>query len=211
MATKKRYSDINKAIKEAEARREEYYKQVGRVMLEEYPELGDMNVTDMRRAARFLRDNLPEKASSKGAEAGKATAQNGAPAASDSGGDSAHDAREPMPVRACKGGSRASIRHPARGVRRALFRMESSAESSAETGWEQGTPGGSKGTAKAAPSRAGRVHTKRRYFSPQRKNRKFCRDKSHARYLFSLRKHLREIASNRRGRLIEKREVLIWQ
>ena len=94
MATKKRYSDINKAIKEAEARREEYYKQVGRVMLEEYPELGDMNVT-----ARFLRDNLPEKASSKGAEAGKATAQNGAPAASDSGDDSAHDAREPMPVR----------------------------------------------------------------------------------------------------------------
>ena len=79
MATKKRYSDINKAIKEAETRREEYYKQVGRVMLEEYPELGDMNVTDMRRAARFLRDNLPEKASSKGAEAGKATAQNGAP------------------------------------------------------------------------------------------------------------------------------------
>ena len=75
MATKKRYSDINKAIKEAEARREEYYKQVGRVMLEEYPELGDMNVTDMRRAARFLRDNLPEKASSKGAEAGKATAR----------------------------------------------------------------------------------------------------------------------------------------
>ena len=62
MATKKRYSDINKAIKEAEARREEYYKQVGRVMLEEYPELGDMNVTDMRRAARFLRDNLSEKA-----------------------------------------------------------------------------------------------------------------------------------------------------
>lgn len=58
---------------------------------------------------------------------------------------------------------------------------------------------------------AGRVHTKRRYFSPQRKYRKFCRDKSHARYLFSLRKHLREIASNRRGRLIEKREVLIWQ
>lgn len=49
MATKKRYSDINKAIKEAEA--------------------------------------------------GKATAQNGAPAASDSGDDSAHDAREPMPVR----------------------------------------------------------------------------------------------------------------
>ena len=95
MATKKRYSDINKAIKEAEARREEYYKQVGRVMFEEYPELGDMNVTDMRRAARFLRDNLPEKASSKGAD----TAQNGAPAASDSGGDSAHDAREPMPVR----------------------------------------------------------------------------------------------------------------
>lgn len=36
-------------------------------------------------------------------------------------------------------------------------------------------------------------------------------NKSHARYLFSLRKHLREIASNRRGRLIEKREVLIWQ
>lgn len=99
MATKKRYSDINKAIKEAEARREEYYRQVGRVMLEEYPELGDMNVTDMRRAARFLRDNLPEKASSKGAEAGKATAQNGAPAASDSDGDSAHDARKPMPVR----------------------------------------------------------------------------------------------------------------
>ena len=48
-------------------------------------------------------------------------------------------------------------------------------------------------------------------FRRSEKNRKFCRDKSHARYLFSLRKHLREIASNRRGRLIEKREVLIWQ
>lgn len=99
MATKKRYSDINKAIKEAEARREEYYKQVGRVMLEEYPELGDMNVTDMRRAARFLRDNLPEKASSPGVDSSRKTAQSGAPVASDSGGDSAHDAREPMPVR----------------------------------------------------------------------------------------------------------------
>lgn len=94
MATKKRYSDINKAIKEAEARREEYYKQVGRVMLEEYPELGDMNVTDMRRAARFLRDNLPEKAPSQGA----APTRNGAPVASDSGGTSAPDGREPMPV-----------------------------------------------------------------------------------------------------------------
>ena len=97
MATKKRYSDINKAIKEAEARREEYYKQVGRVMLEEYPELGDMNVTDMRRAARFLRDNLPEKASSKGAEAGQGDRPERRAAASDSGDDSAHDARDLCP------------------------------------------------------------------------------------------------------------------
>lgn len=79
-----------------------------------------MNVTDMRRAARFLRDNLPEKASSKGAEAGKATAQNGAPAASDSGGDSAHNAREPY---AREGLRRGHVKeavvppsgHPARG------------------------------------------------------------------------------------------------
>ena len=75
MATKKRYSDINKAIKEAEARREEYYKQVGRVMLEEYPELGDMNVTDMRRAARFLARQPARKGIFEGAEAGKATAR----------------------------------------------------------------------------------------------------------------------------------------
>lgn len=99
MATKKRYSDINRAIKEAEARREEYYKQVGRVLLEEYPELGDMSVTDMRRAARFLRDNLPDKAPSRGADTGRVTAQNEAPAVSCSGGDSAREAHEPMPAR----------------------------------------------------------------------------------------------------------------
>ena len=71
MATKKRYSDINKAIKEAEARREEYYKQVGRMMLEEYPELGDMNVTDMRRAARFLRDKPARKGIFEGCRSGQ--------------------------------------------------------------------------------------------------------------------------------------------
>ena len=69
------------------------------MVLDEYPARGHMNVTDRRRAAGCLSDSRPEKASSKGADAGKATAQNGAPAASDSGGDSAHDAREPMPVR----------------------------------------------------------------------------------------------------------------
>ena len=98
MATKKRYSDINKAIKEAEAKREDYYKQVGRVMLEEYPELGDMTVTDMRRAARFLRDNLPEKAPSKGAAPGGATTQNGARPAPDSGGATARKVPARMPV-----------------------------------------------------------------------------------------------------------------
>lgn len=98
MATKKRYSDINKAIKEAEARREAYYKQVGRVMLEEYPELGDMTVTEMRRAARFLRENLPEKAPSKGSVSGEATTQDGAVSASDSGGVPARDVPERAPV-----------------------------------------------------------------------------------------------------------------
>ena len=156
MATKKRYSDINKAIKEAEARREEYYKQVGRVMLEEYPELGDMNVTDMRRAARFLRDNLSEKASSKGAEAGKRPPRTERLPRPDSGGDSAHDARRAVcPWRATAEGSvkEAVVLHPAprKGVRRAPFRMESSAESSAETGWEQGTPGGRRGQRKLSP------------------------------------------------------------
>lgn len=58
-----------------------------------------MNVTDMRRAARFLRDNLPEKASSKGAEAGKGDRPERSARRVRFGGDSAHDAREPMPVR----------------------------------------------------------------------------------------------------------------
>lgn len=55
----------------------------------------------------------------------------------------------------------------------APFRMGCFAESSAEAGWEQGASGGSKGAVETAPSRAGRVTTKRRNFLQSRKIRSF--------------------------------------
>lgn len=82
MSTKKKISDIDKAIEEMQQRRDECFKHIGKAMYESCPELGDMSV----------------------------------------------------------------------------------AESSAEAGWGWGASGGSKGAVKTAPSRAGRVTTKRRNF-----------------------------------------------
>ena len=83
MSTKKKISDIDKAIEEMQQRRDECFKHIGKAMYESCPELGDMSVADMRK-----------KAPSQGA----APARNGAPVASDSGSTSAPDGREPMPV-----------------------------------------------------------------------------------------------------------------
>lgn len=94
MSTKKKISDIDKAIEEMQQRRDECFKHIGKVMYESCPELGDMSVADMRKAARSLHKYLSGKAPSQGASA----TRNGAPVASDSGGTSAPDGREPMPV-----------------------------------------------------------------------------------------------------------------
>ena len=67
MSTKKKISDIDKA------------------MYESCPELGDMSIADMRKAGRYLHKFLTEKSPSRGAS----PARNGAPVASDSGGTSA--------------------------------------------------------------------------------------------------------------------------
>lgn len=112
MSTKKKISDIDKAIEEMQQRRDECFKHIGKVMYESCPELGDMSVTDMRKAGRYMHKHLSEKSPSQGAP----------------------------------------------------FRMGCFAESSVEAGWEQGASGGSKGAVKTAPSRAGRVTTKRRNF-----------------------------------------------
>lgn len=112
MSTKKKISDIDKAIEEMQQRRDECFKHIGKAMYESCPELGDMSVADMRKVARSLHKMLTKKAPSQGAP----------------------------------------------------FRMGCFAESSAEAGWEWGTSGGSKGAVKTAPSRAGRVTTKRRNF-----------------------------------------------
>ena len=56
--------------------------------------LGERVVADMRKAGRYLHKMLTKKAPSQGA----APARDGAPVASDSGGTSAPDGREPMPV-----------------------------------------------------------------------------------------------------------------
>lgn len=94
MSTKKKISDIDKAIEEMQQRRDECFKHIGKAMYESCPELGDMSVADMRKAGRFLHKYLSGKASSQRV----APTRNGAPVASDSGGTSAPDGREPMPV-----------------------------------------------------------------------------------------------------------------
>lgn len=94
MSTKKKISDIDKAIEEMQQRRDECFKHIGKAMYEGCPELGDMSAADMRKAARYLHKMLTKKAPSQGV----APTRNGAPVASDSGGTSAPDGREPMPV-----------------------------------------------------------------------------------------------------------------
>lgn len=94
MSTKKKISDIDKAIEEMQQRRDECFKHIGKAMYENCPELGDMSVADMRKAGRYLHKMLTKKASSQGA----VPARDGAPVASDSGSASAPDGREPMPV-----------------------------------------------------------------------------------------------------------------
>ena len=90
MSTKKKISDIDKAIEEMQQRREH----IGKAMYESCPELGDMSVADMRKAGRYLHKFLTAKSPSQGV----APVRNGAPVASDSGSTSAPDGREPMPV-----------------------------------------------------------------------------------------------------------------
>ena len=94
MSTKKKISDIDKAIEEMQQRRDECFKHIGKVMYEGCPELGDMSVADMRKVARSLHKFLTKKAPSQGA----APVRNGAPVASDSGSTPAPGGREPMPV-----------------------------------------------------------------------------------------------------------------
>jgi len=94
MSTKKKISDIDKAIEEMQQRRDECFKHIGKAMYESCPELGDMSVTDMRKAGRYLHKFLTKKAPSQGV----APTRDGAPVASDSGGMSAPAGGEPMPV-----------------------------------------------------------------------------------------------------------------
>ena len=54
MSTKKKISDIDKAIEEMQQRRDECFKHIGKVMYEGCPELGDMSVADIRKVARSL-------------------------------------------------------------------------------------------------------------------------------------------------------------
>ena len=94
MSTKKKISDIDKAIEEMQQRRDECFKHIGKAMYESCPELGDMSVADIRKVARSLPKMLTKTAPSQGAS----PTRNGAPVASDSDSTSAPDGREPMPV-----------------------------------------------------------------------------------------------------------------
>lgn len=67
MSTKKKISDIDKAIEEMQQRRDECFKHIGKAMYESCPELGDMSVADMRKAGRYLHKFLTKKAPSQGA------------------------------------------------------------------------------------------------------------------------------------------------
>lgn len=64
MSTKKKISDIDKAIEEMQQRRDECFKHIGKAMYESCPELGDMSVADMRKAGRYLHKFLTKKAPS---------------------------------------------------------------------------------------------------------------------------------------------------
>ena len=75
MSTKKKISDIDKAIEEMQQRRDECFKHIGKAMYESCPELGDMSVADMRKAGHYLHKMLTKKAPSQGA----APVRNGAP------------------------------------------------------------------------------------------------------------------------------------
>lgn len=67
MSTKKKISDIDKAIEEMQQRRDECFKHIGKAMYESCPELGDMSVADMRKAGRYLHKMLTKKVPSQGA------------------------------------------------------------------------------------------------------------------------------------------------
>ena len=67
MSTKKKISDIDKAIEEMQQRRDECFKHIGKAMYESCPELGDMSVADMRKAGRYLHKMLTKKSPSQGA------------------------------------------------------------------------------------------------------------------------------------------------
>lgn len=173
MSTKKKISDIDKAIEEMQQRRDECFKHIGKAMYESCPELGDMSVADMRKAGHYLHKMLTKKAPSQGAALSE-TARPSRPirAARPPRTDASLCPWRAM-ARACSEAVVPPIRHPVRGVRGAPFRMGCFAESSAEAGWEWGASGGSKGAVKTAPSRAGRVTTKRRNFLLCRKIRSF--------------------------------------
>ena len=64
MSTKKKISDIDKAIEEMQQRRDECFKHIGKAMYESCPELGDMSVADMRKAGHYLHKMLTKKAPS---------------------------------------------------------------------------------------------------------------------------------------------------
>ena len=66
MSTKKKISDIDKAIEEMQQRRDECFKHIGKAMYESCPELGDMSVADMRKAGRYLHKFLTAKSPSQG-------------------------------------------------------------------------------------------------------------------------------------------------
>ena len=91
---------------------------------------------------------------------------------------------------------------PQRGVRRARSEWRVLPSRRLKPVGNRAPLGVRRGQRKLPPRERGCTYKTEVFFAAA-KNRKFCMYTSHARYL-SLRKHLRKIASNRRGRLIEK-------
>ena len=118
MSTKKKISDIDKAIEEMQQRRDECFKHIGKAMYESCPELGDMSVADMRKAGRYLHKFLTKKAPSQGASPAPETARPSRPirVARPSRTDASLYPWRAM-ARACSEAVVPPIRHPVRGVR----------------------------------------------------------------------------------------------
>lgn len=166
MSTKKKISDIDKAIEEMQQRRDECFKHIGQGDVRELPRAGRHERRRHAQGGALPAQDVDQEGAFAGCRPWSETARPSRPirAARPPRTDASLCPWRAM-ARACSEAVVPPIRHPVRGVRGAPFRMGCFAESSAEAGWEWGASGGSKGAVKTAPSASGTCNDKTEEFS----------------------------------------------